>query len=215
MLAIAHRTPVNAVRCADLAAAGVSVFEVDVQTRGGELVVSHYLPVTALLPRLRRDRWSLTWRDRARTERPLAEAVAALPARAEVLLDLKTDIGPDAEALASRVVAEGPDPDRCHVSTKGWATLEVLAAGGYRTWRTIADQPALDRALGHDTLPDHAVTVRHRLLSDRVVAALHARGPRVMAWTVNAPARVAELAAMGVDGITSDSPDVLRLTAGA
>jgi len=215
LLAIAHRTPSTRERCAALGAAGATVFEIDVQTIGDDLVVSHYLPVHPLLPRVRRDRTRFTVRRRGRLEVALAETVASLPAEAEILLDLKVDQGPAAQALVEHVVAAGPDPARCYASTKGWATLPALAAAGYRTWRTIADAAALTAALAQPELPDDAVTVKHTLLSAGVVAKLRERGPRVMTWTVNDPARAREVMGFGVDGVTTDSTDVLRLVSGA
>lgn len=214
MLAIAHRTPVTRDGCAALGAAGATVFEIDIQTIGDDLVVSHYLPVHPRLPRLRRDRTRFTVRRRGRAEPALAAAIDAIPAGAEILLDLKTDTGPAAHALVERVVAGGPDPARCYASTKGWATLPALAAGGYRTWRTIGDPAALSAALAEPSLPDHAVTVRHSLLTAEVIAALRQRVPRVMTWTVNDPARARQLMALGVDGVTTDSVEVLRLVSG-
>ncbi len=214
MLAIAHRTPATRERCAALGAAGATVFEIDVQTFGEELVVSHYLPLHPLLPRVRRDRARFTVRKRGRMEVALAATVDALPAGAEVLLDLKADRGPAAHALVERIVAGGPDPARCYASTKGWDTLPALAAAGYRTWRTIADPGTLTAALALPEIPDHAVTVRHTLLTAEVVTALRERGPRVMTWTVNDVGRARELMALGVDGITTDSPDVLRAVSG-
>lgn len=215
MLAIAHRTPATRPRCAALAAAGATVFEIDVQAIGEELVVSHYLPVSPALPRLRRDRLSFTWRRRGRLEVALAEAVDTLPAEAEILLDLKTDDGPRATELVERIISGGPDPARCYASTRGWDTLPALAAAGYRTWRTIGDAAALATVLAMETVPDHAVTVRHRLLTPETLAALRQRVPLVMTWTVNVPGRARTLIGYGVDGITTDSVEVLRLVADA
>lgn len=214
MLAIAHRTPATADRCAALAAAGATVFEIDVQAFGDDLVVSHYLPVHPRLARVRRDRARFTVRRRGRLEVALAATVESLPAGAEILLDLKVDRGPAAHALVERIVAAGPDPARCYASTKGWETLPALAAAGYRTWRTVADPAALTAALAMPAIPDDAVTVRHSLLTPEVIAALRDRGPRVMTWTVNDLGRAREVIALGVDGVTTDSPEVLRLVSG-
>ncbi len=214
MLAIAHRTPATAERCAALGAAGATVFEIDVQTVGADLVVSHYLPVHPLLPRVRRDRVRFTVRRRGRLEPELAATIEALPAGAEILLDLKVDTGAAAHALVERLAASGPDSTRCYASTKGWATLPALAAAGYRTWRTIGDAAALTAALAMPALPDDAVTVKHTLLTADVVAQLRERGPRVMTWTVNDLARARQVIELGVDGVTTDSADVLRLVSG-
>jgi glycerophosphoryl diester phosphodiesterase len=44
-----------------------------------------------------------------------------------------------------------------------------------------------------------------------VMTALRERVPRVMTWTVNDVARARRVMALGVDGVTTDSLDVLRL----
>jgi glycerophosphoryl diester phosphodiesterase len=43
-----------------------------------------------------------------------------------------------------------------------------------------------------------------------LIDAAHAAGLRVVVWTVNDPARMAELADLGADGIVTDRPDLLR-----
>ena len=45
-----------------------------------------------------------------------------------------------------------------------------------------------------------------------VVAAVHVLGRKVIVWTVDSPSRMRELAAIGVDGIISDRPDLLIST---
>ena len=54
-----------------------------------------------------------------------------------------------------------------------------------------------------------ALSLHHTLVSKQVVAAVHRRGPAVLAWTVNGPARVEELVRVGVDAITSDAPEMV------
>ena len=51
-----------------------------------------------------------------------------------------------------------------------------------------------------------AVCLHHGLVTPAVLATVHSRGAALVAWTVNDPARVSELARLGVDAITSDDP---------
>lgn len=212
-IAIAHRAPADAARCAALAALGAEIFEIDVQTLAGDLVSSHFLPLHPRVPLLRRDRRSLTWRRRTPREIDLARAMAAVPQSAQILLDLKGDAGQSGLDLVDRLVAADPNRDRCLVSTKGWHTLDALRAGGFHTWRTIADPDSLTRVLAGPRLTDAAVTVRHGLLNAEVVARLRELVPAVMCWTVNDARRATELLMAGVDGVTSDSTEVLQMVA--
>ncbi len=60
-------------------------------------------------------------------------------------------------------------------------------------------------AAGHVALHPFDATVDAAL-----VAACHDRGLAVNVWTVDDPGRIAELAALGVDGIVTNVPDVAR-----
>ncbi len=63
-----------------------------------------------------------------------------------------------------------------------------------------------------------ALALHHALVSPAVLAAAHARGAALVAWTVNEPARIEALARIGVDAIVSDDPgmalDVLATLSG-
>ncbi|CAG0982165.1 glycerophosphoryl diester phosphodiesterase [Burkholderiales bacterium] len=80
--------------------------------------------------------------------------------------------------------------------------------------------PALPRAYLTETLPPDwrercmalgcvALDAKHTLVKPDTVAAMHSAGLRVVAWTVNDPMRVAELASWGVDTIITDAVDVI------
>jgi glycerophosphoryl diester phosphodiesterase len=47
-------------------------------------------------------------------------------------------------------------------------------------------------------------------LNAQRIAEAHALGLRVVPWTVNAPVDMERLLAFGIDGMTTDRPDVLR-----
>lgn len=206
MLLVAHRAPLSVVGSAALARDGAGVFEIDVQVDGQDVVVSHFVPVTRLLPGLRRDGWVLRWGAVGAGAARLAAAVDLLPAGSEVLLDLKDD----SAALVELILRSGVAPARCYVSSKQWPVLARLRAAGFRTWRTAAGARAVHRLLTGPPTPDHGVTVRHSLLDRQLVQRLQRRCGLVVAWTVNSPERAAQLASYGVDGITSDHAAVFR-----
>jgi glycerophosphoryl diester phosphodiesterase len=59
-----------------------------------------------------------------------------------------------------------------------------------------------------------ALSLHHALITPSVVRYVKTRGASLIAWTVNDPGRVAELARLGVDAIVSDDPEMaLRVLA--
>lgn len=60
-----------------------------------------------------------------------------------------------------------------------------------------------------------ALHPHHPLATPGLMARARRRGLMVATWTVNDPAEVARLVALGVDGIMADDPDELRRAAGA
>ena len=81
---------------------------------------------------------------------------------------------------------------------------EVLraVAGRAPTTFLFADRPSA--ATVADTLGP-----REDLVTAELVRDAHARGLRVVPWTVNDATRMRELAALGVDGLTTDEPGLL------
>jgi glycerophosphoryl diester phosphodiesterase len=49
-------------------------------------------------------------------------------------------------------------------------------------------------------------TVRHDSVTEELVEAVHARGGRVYAWTVNNRAGIERMRALGADGVITDDP---------
>jgi hypothetical protein len=208
MLLVAHRSPGTLAQCRAVADAGATVFEVDVQIWRGRLVVSHYLPV--LRTAVRRDGWRFVRGWHERREPLLAHVAALVPPDRVVLLDLKeTELGRRAELLAA-VAATLPSSGRYLACTPIADDLEVLRDKGFSTWRTIGDRRQLDAVLAGERLADDAVTVNHKLLSRAVVDRLHVLSNTVVAWTVNDVRRAVWLRDNGVDGVTTDSTDVMR-----
>jgi len=81
--------------------------------------------------------------------------------------------------------------------------------------------PTLPRALLLHTLPDDwlhrclalecvALDAHHEALDADVIAAAHASGLKVLSYTVNDAARAARLFDWGLDGLITDSVDVIR-----
>ncbi len=64
----------------------------------------------------------------------------------------------------------------------------------------------------HSASRANVFSLHHALASDRVVKTAHARGAAVFVWTVNDRAAVERFAALGVDGIVTDDPEMALQT---
>jgi glycerophosphoryl diester phosphodiesterase len=74
----------------------------------------------------------------------------------------------------------------------------------------LSERDALGDVEQASAIGARVLGVRHELATPELVAAAHARGLRLNAWTVNDAARMAELLDLGVDGLATDFPDVAR-----
>jgi glycerophosphoryl diester phosphodiesterase len=212
-------------------ALGLTHLETDVRTtRDGHLVCFHDATLARVtghpgrvadldLAELRRLRVDGT--DQVPT---LSEAMASFPT-ARFAIDLKDEatIGAMADLLranpgwAERILVAGAwsgwlrrlRAEAPGVTTAlGWRSLTTLIAcsrGGVRP-------PGLRRADGSGGAFAHVPIRLGRLPvhSERVIARAHELGIRVVVWTVDDPSTMRSLLDMGVDGIITDRPDVLR-----
>ncbi|WP_307807795.1 glycerophosphodiester phosphodiesterase family protein [Nocardioides xinjiangensis] len=233
-LAIAHRggmalAPENTLAAFGRATAlGLTHLETDVHTtRDGHVVCFH----DATLRRVTGHRGRVADLDLADLRRlrvhgtdqvpTLVEAMATFP-HARFAIDLKSEASIGAMA---RLLRAHP----------GWAE-RVCVAGAWSRWlrRLQDDAPGVTTALGWRSLTTliacsrggvrppgigpaggafaHVPMRLGRLPihSDRVIARAHELGIRVVVWTVDDPATMRGLLDMGVDGIITDRPDVLR-----
>jgi glycerophosphoryl diester phosphodiesterase len=213
VILVAHRTPATPAACAALAAAGAQVFEADVQIDdAGAVVVTHYLPL-GVGGRFERDNWRVRWHTGRSRDPRLADVIDIVPAGCRVLLDLK-ERRPDRRArLVAALADAAKDRSRFVVCGHPEEDVAALRAAGFATWRSVGNARHLAAVLGEDRLPDDAVSIRHSLLSGRVLDQLHERVPQVVAWTINNVGRARALCALGVDGVTTDSVTVLQLLA--
>jgi glycerophosphoryl diester phosphodiesterase len=212
-LLVAHRLPESAARCATLAAAGAGGFELDVQLRGDAVVVSHYLPFLQIPGWFEHDGTRFRWGGGRVRDPELVEALARVPGDARIVLDPKEMRRTRRRRVAvavTKVLAALPwERDRCVITTDDLSELRIYRAAGIATWRTVGAAHELAALLEGGPLDDAGVAVRHTLLSADTVARLHSQTTTVAAWTVNDVARARELAALGVDVISTDRVEVL------
>lgn len=126
--------------------------------------------------------------------------------------NLPTEAGYDpdegtAAAVARLVSALGPDPGVV-ISAFAMATIDAARAAGPGVatgWLTLAafDQmEALHQVVAHQHTALHP---RHEAVTPELVAAAHDLGMAVHAWTVDDPARIRELADVGVDAVITNA----------
>ncbi len=153
----------------------------------------------------------------------LVEVLAALP-DTRITIELKS-AAVVAPTLAAVAAAQAWD----RVCVGGFEQAWVDAArrgGGDRLCTSMAKRDVLalrTRAWlsglpGSPAWPPLAGDIAHvpvgagpvRLVDASVLRTAHAHGREVHVWTINAPARMRRLLDLGVDGLLSDRPDLLR-----
>lgn len=128
--------------------------------------------------------------------------------------------------------------DRVMVQSFDWRTLQLVQQGApkiptvYLTLQvgrepTVFPDRASEWTAGFNPA-DHGKSVPRAIkaaggaiwspywrdVTPELIAETHSLGLKVVVWTVNQPADMARLIEMGVDGIISDRPDLLRKVAG-
>ncbi|WGD54485.1 glycerophosphodiester phosphodiesterase [Bradyrhizobium sp. CB1650] len=140
-------------------------------------------------------------------------------------------------SLLGLIATEGFS-DRVTIQSFDWRTLQLVQQQApkiptvYLTLqRGSAPTVALDRATSWTagfSPADHAGSVPQTIkaaggtiwspyfgdVTAALIAEAHALGLRVVVWTVNKPEDIARMIEIGVDGVISDRPDLLRLVAG-
>ena len=156
----------------------------------------------------------------------LREVLATVPPGKRVVLELKA--GPelldplerdlaaavgDGALRPAQVVLIAFDRDLAVSAKTRLPQLSVLWLGDprrrgvrLRPSKVVRRMAAEARELGLDGLDLFA----HRCLNARLVGEIHALGLQLFVWTVNRPRVCARLLRAGVDGITTDRPDVMR-----
>lgn len=192
---------------------GVDLVEVDLHaTSDGRLVLWHdpALPVGAgKLPIARHHLAALRQIDLGGGERllELDEAIGLVGDRAGLLVDLKVG------GLAQQVVACARARGAARLAVCGhyWSSLRLIGALDptigiaftiNRAWQRAAAWPFLRRGRAQ------AVTINWRQVSRARVARFRALGLAVIAWTVDDPALMRRLLALGVTGLTSNRPEL-------
>ncbi len=126
---VAHRMPATRDRCEQLAAAGATMFEVDVQLWQHGIVSSHFLPALGVPGWLEHDNWTLRWHRRSRRDPGLLDTLIAVPPGCRVLLDPKESTASRRAELAGLLADAAADRASFVVSTDELGDLLDAIAG--------------------------------------------------------------------------------------
>jgi glycerophosphoryl diester phosphodiesterase len=147
---------------------------------------------------------------------PLLDAALDACGPLGVNVEIKADVVGGQAILVERAVAElrrRGEPVRWLLSSFDWNLMAMARdlapelATGLLFFDPALALPALDRAVrdGHS-----AVNPWDPAVDEAYVRLAHDAGLAVNVWTVDAPDRIAALAALGVDGVITNLPDVAR-----
>jgi glycerophosphoryl diester phosphodiesterase len=149
----------------------------------------------------------MTWADVQRVELApnvfvpsLPQVLSAIAERAVVYVEIK---GADIEALVIETIRRSPS--RCAVHSFDHALIRHCAQLAPEIPRGILfeDRP-VDVGASMDAASARDVWLHWKLVDKALVQAVHARGGRVVVWTVNTPDVASSMRALGADGICTD-----------
>jgi glycerophosphoryl diester phosphodiesterase len=132
----------------------------------------------------------------------LAEAIAAISGRIGLMCELKSPWRYRRHDVVRRAVDLLPE-DAIVVSFDARALREVR---GLRVLQHVGLGTSIEKAAGYAW----GVGFHDRRVKRRGLEKAHRLGLVTTVYTVNAPNRMRDLAALGVDGIFTDRPDLLR-----
>jgi glycerophosphoryl diester phosphodiesterase len=106
------------------------------------------------------------------------------------------------KGVQNRVIIQSFDP----------RTLEVVhrAQPQLRTALLVDNPDGLEKNLQRLSFRPNIYSPAYKLVTLPLVQACHQQQMQVLPWTVNTPAEAAQLLALGVDGLITDYPDVVR-----
>lgn len=150
---------------------------------------------------------------------PTLEQVATTFPQVRLVVDLKQDglVGPllslvERLDLWDRIIV-GSFSDRRLEEFRRSSGGRIATSTGPGQARLLWQAAVQGRPVPEGLADAVQVPVWRRLVpvvTERTVAAWHAAGYQVHVWTVNRPAAMRRLVAMGVDGIITDRPDLLK-----
>jgi len=140
----------------------------------------------------------------------LAQTLEAIGPRLQVFVEVKS-LPPRFDDRLLDALRRGPNPDAYAVHAFDHRIVQRLGARSPALRRGVLSASYPVRPLV--ALEDAGATVlwQERTLVDRpLVEALHGAAMQIIVWTVDDPADMAQLLALGVDGICTNRPEIGR-----
>ena len=130
-----------------------------------------------------------------------------------MLLDPKETRPDRRRSLREQLSEQLPERGRFVVSTDNAEDLRGYRNAGFGTWRTVGDQRQLAGILTGASDVHQGLSIQQGLVTTATAGQLLDVTPLLVAWTVDTLDRAAQLARLGVAGVTSNNPEVLRWVA--
>lgn len=199
---IAHSAGNSPAAAAAALEAGADYLEVDLWVHNGRFEARHERtlgPFPVLF-----EKWYLRRAPSGRFS--LGALLREAAGRAELFFDFKNHDRRAARLLGDALAEAGPDV-RPAASSQLWHVLRALRqhAPNVQLYYSVDVRAQLNLlfSVADRDLHPAGVSCRHTLLTRDIIDRLHDRGLNVVAWTVDDLARAKELAAWGVDAITT------------
>jgi glycerophosphoryl diester phosphodiesterase len=208
VLAVAHRAGNSPAGLQAAARVGADVVEADVHDHRGRLEVRHSKSMGPLPWLWDRNPWELT--PTSVPQLQLGALLEAVPPGTGLMLDLK-GVGQVGRRTLEALHARRPELPVL-VCSRWWPSVEAHAGVDWvrpvLSARNRGELLRLRRRVRAGIAP-YGVSLHGSLLSAPVVAELRERVALVMTWGVNDLDRLAQVLALGVSGVISDSSEVL------
>lgn len=205
-LAIAHRAGNNRALAQQAIEIGADMLETDIWLHRDLLEVRHDERISLFgweLPFLH-DGWKP--RRLARSLRRIDALLNETPITTRLFLDLKGTSPTLGVRLVEWIGEHQPDRPII-VCGRSWKQLDAIESLPHVVAvYSVGDETELSSFWSRaERLDFPAISLRHTLATPEVMARLKAMHALVICWTVNDPARVEALQALGVDGFTTDN----------
>ncbi len=207
LIAVAHRGGNSIALLHRAQTTGADYVEADVRLHRSRLEARHLKSLRWLPVLYDRHPWRLApgWTKRL----VFGDLLEALDSTTGLMIDLKGDD----DALPGAIIESIRDSARTRkiiVCGQNWPLVDpFVGEDGVRAMHSIGRASQLDAFLRGDRRTE-GISIHERLVTEDVVAALKARAPMIVTWAINTHDALRRVADCGVDGVTTDSFEIIE-----